>query len=120
MSNRGKGPSRHRKFQKRLNNAGPTRKENHKMKKSTNDQQHYIVSAKLSSEFEALTKFLNKNIKQNYEFGNFSAISSHQSKTHCYQFLETNTKESQNPNCETKEIIIEQFKIKIQVNYDRY
>ena len=71
MSGRGRGRSGRggRGFTNRFNSSSQLKKENKDNKKSFNDCNYYIGSAKQASEFKATTEFLINYIKQTYKFG---------------------------------------------------
>jgi hypothetical protein len=69
MLARGKARGDQRRFQGKSHPAGTLKTKNKESKKSIVYWYYYIKSAEQASKFEAVTKFLWKNIQQNFEFG---------------------------------------------------
>ena len=120
MSGRGRGRSGRGRFQGRARYPGPPRQETKTIKKSINDWNYYIGSAKQASEFEATTEFLINYIKQNFEFGNDVAKAITTQEPIITELWKPSLQLSKNTDPEIKEVENQQYTIEFKADYDLY
>ena len=107
-------------FPTRFNTSTTSRNHTKDFKKSIQDYNYYLGSAKQATEYEEVTEYLINHIKKTYEFGNDIAMAINNQEPIITESWKPFLQKSTNDDPEMKEIENEQFKIEFKSDYDNY
>ena len=120
MSGRGRGRAGRGRFPGRSHYTGSERKESTSSKKTINDWNYYIGSAKQTTEFEATTEFLINHIKETYEYGNDIAKAIVNQEPPDTETWKPTLQKSRNSDPEEKETENEQYRMEFNARFNSF
>ena len=120
MSGRGRGRGGRGRFHGKSSTSTSPRTENKENKKTINDWNYYIGSAKQASEYEATTEFLVNHIKETFEYGGDIAMAIINQAPINTDLWKPRLQKSSDPDPDTKDTENEQYKMEFQANFNNY